>query len=279
MPKPKSDCLWDAYHAEARVGRGGPIVHYFGICEAGKIMERVKQGWTFFKDRGATLVGKPSIAPEDSGLVLAAALRTEHVHTLVGIEEFGFDAVRGAWLAVTNIAPSLKRELERVRSLSPRLDDPDDLDWASFPKLRCHLSSLCFKCRELWLPGTTHVCGAVARERERAKQQEREAKKAAAKEAAAKAKKEAAEAAAKAERREREKAMTAASKARLKASAKAAARAKPRKAQKGKRLRGPKPQSTIDKETANRSARRVREKVARQERMAEVNARRKPEPR
>lgn len=261
--RPKTAELWDVYHATARAP-GGEIVHYHGICEAGTLKGRVRAGWPFFRDLGARLLGTPTLVLPS--VVLARALRAEHENTLAGIEQFGLDAVRGAWIAMPYIAPSLKRELARVQSQSPCLGEPDDLDWASFPKLRCHLSSLCFKCRELWLPRTAHVCGAVAaaemRERERA---EEDAKRQAAKERAAAAK-ERERLRAEEDRKALEKAVTAKSKACIKANKKAA-RAKPTGRVKTKA------QPTIDKETQARMKRKKEQKERERERMRNVHAR------
>ena len=78
------------------------------------------------------------------------------------------ERTRGAFLAATELAPSIRVEFAQVQGLGRgALCFPEDLDAGSLPKTTAHLLSLCFKCREPW-EGACHVCFAIERQRERA---------------------------------------------------------------------------------------------------------------
>ena len=247
------------------------MLHYFGLCEAGKLAARTRKGWPFFADNDAKLLGKPRVKPENEGLVLAHALRIEHEETIAGIEAYGRRFVRGAWLSAPVLAPSVTSELRRVQDRCPDLADPESLEWAEFRKLRCHLCSLCFRCFEPWLPGVAHTCGAVAAAAKRQRQEEQKQREQERKAKDARKAKEASEAREARELEARKEAVTAQSKARLERSRKAAQADKG-----GKKF---KLQLTIDKESACRADRRGRAKQKERQRMATVHAGRKPEPR
>ena len=107
------------------------------------------------------------VHPHDSGLVLRRALFRELELVLTSAEDDPtLERTRGAFLAATELAPSILVEFEEVRGLGRgALCFPEELDAGRLPKTTAHLLSLCFKCREPW-EGACHVCFAIERQRQ-----------------------------------------------------------------------------------------------------------------
>lgn len=107
------------------------------------------------------------VQAHDSGLVLRRALFRELELVLLSAEDDPkLERTRGAFLAATELAPSILVEFEEVRGLGRgALCFPEELDAGRLPKTTAHLLSLCFKCREPW-EGACHVCFVIERRRQ-----------------------------------------------------------------------------------------------------------------